>query len=297
MEFPVLFRRSALLVGTFFATIVHTSMAFTPNTIEDELSQLIRDHKLQGRPALVQDAILSLVARAKAIDLGMNGYTAHTNLDGYGPNRAVRLAGYELPKWWPNERDSNYIESLAFGYDTATKAFDAWLNSPAHKGHVLGEDDFFKSQTRCGIGYAEVPGSKYGKYFVLLTAPPNDASNKQLEPYVEWLFEHYTLKEIETLGDHHDADGDGLSRMLEFALNGNPNQKVVLPAPSKVRYRGSKRLSWKLPLRQELGSLEVEAEFSTDLQSWDDDLVQREGQLFVVDQTSSHGFLRLKAER
>lgn len=105
--------------------------------------------------------------------------------DGYGPNKAVTLAGYELPEWWGDDLDANFIESLAAGSPDAASAFNAWISSEGHRIHVLGEVDFFREQTRYGIGYAHVPGSPYTRYYVFVSAPPIPGGDRPLEPYAE----------------------------------------------------------------------------------------------------------------
>ena len=53
---------------------------------------------------------------------------------------------------------------------TAGDAWNAWLGSPGYRRHGLGEIDFYAEQTNYGIGYAFVPGSKYGRYWVFISA-------------------------------------------------------------------------------------------------------------------------------
>jgi uncharacterized protein YkwD len=93
-------------------------------------------------------------------------------MDGYGPNYLVAQAGYDLPDWWSDSKDANYIESIAAGYSTAQAAWEGWLNSSSHRTHVLGENDFWAEQTNYGMGYVYIAGSPYGHYWVFITAPP-----------------------------------------------------------------------------------------------------------------------------
>ncbi len=139
---------------------------------ETEIAYLAVTHPDQGRPTMSCHPILAQVARERALDMGVRNYFSHVNPDGFGPNYLVRQAGYELPSWWGTDPELNYIESIAGGYQTPEEAWNAWLNSPAHRRHVLGEIDFFAEQTNYGIGHAYVPGSTYGHYWVFISAPP-----------------------------------------------------------------------------------------------------------------------------
>ena len=70
--------------------------------------------------------------------------------------------------------------------------------TPGHRAHILG----FSAQTNYGIGFATNMNWEWRHAFVFISAPPdNDAV---VTPYVAWLFENNTLKQI------HDMDfGDG----------------------------------------------------------------------------------------
>jgi uncharacterized repeat protein (TIGR02543 family) len=126
----------------------------------------------QGRAFLKYDPILEKVARAHAADMAARNYFAHVNPDGHGPNWMVVNAGYQLPAWWGTPTTENYIESIGAGYTNPQDMWTAWMNSPEHKTHILGLTSFFASETSYGIGYVYAPGSTYGYYWVIITAPP-----------------------------------------------------------------------------------------------------------------------------
>ncbi len=44
------------------------------------------------------------------------------------------------------------------------------MGSDNHRAHLLGLDPFYGAQTDYGIGYAYIPGSTYGYYWVIITA-------------------------------------------------------------------------------------------------------------------------------
>ena len=270
--------------------------AIDPNEKELKLAELIVSHPDQRRSTMVHDPILLLAARTKALDLGRRNYAGHVDPDGFGPNELVKSAGYGLPDWWEAQTDqsSNQVESLGFGYGGSLETiFEQWTESELHRRHVLASSDFFRNHIHYAVGYANVPGSTYTHYFVLITAPPNESPLKEVEPYREWLLDRYSVKEIQTQNDETDTDGDGLSRLLEFALNTNPDEKDFL-APLMAP-PGTGQLEWRLPQNDRLGSVTLRAEFSQNLQDWDGTLVRHENDRFVIDRTRERGFLRLKA--
>jgi hypothetical protein len=128
----------------------------------------------QRRISPVCNPILAEVARARARDMALRGYFSHTNPDGDGPNLLVREAGYPLPDWYATDQDGNNIESIGAGYPTAEDAWQGWLNSPSHRTHILGVEDFYSSQESYGIGYYFNGDSKYGHYWVFISAPTSD---------------------------------------------------------------------------------------------------------------------------
>lgn len=140
------------------------------NAQEQALFELIRDHPDQGRSFLNINSILTQVARERALDMGTRGYFGHVNPDGYGPNYLVQQAGYVLPSFYSQHPTGNNIESIAAGSSTANQVWNNWMNSTGHRTHLLGLSSFFAEQTDIGIGYAYVPGSPYGHYWVVITA-------------------------------------------------------------------------------------------------------------------------------
>lgn len=126
----------------------------------------------QGRPELILDPIIEAVARARAADMAARNYFSHVTPDGVAANYLLRRAGYELPAWWGTDPTANYVESIAAGYSNPADAWTAWMNSPEHKVHILGQNSFFASETHYGVGYCYDPNSTYKYYWVIITAPP-----------------------------------------------------------------------------------------------------------------------------
>jgi uncharacterized protein YkwD len=141
------------------------------NAEENAIADLMASHPDQGRPTLTCNGILAQVARERAKDMGVRNYFDHVNPDGFGPNYLVNQAGFELPAWYLGSVTANYIESIAAGYLDSGATWQAWMQSPPHLRHLLGTDSFYAEQVEFGIGYVEVPGSRFLRYWVVLTAP------------------------------------------------------------------------------------------------------------------------------
>lgn len=141
------------------------------NVQEAALYELVASHPGQQRKFFNLHQTLCKVARAKAHDIAERDYEGHVDPDGVGPNRLVKNAGYKLPGWWGDKKDSNFIESLTAGNLTAADAWNSWLGSPSHRMHVLGEGAFYSAQFNVGVGFAEVEDSRWGRYWIFLSAP------------------------------------------------------------------------------------------------------------------------------
>lgn len=152
------------------------------NEQEQAVLAAMKAHPDQRRTTIACNPILAEVARARAKDMAERNYFGHTNPDGNGPNYLVRQAGYPLPAWYGTARDANNIESIAAGYRSPTDAWTGWMASTGHKTHLLGLHSFYAAQTEVGIGYYHLPGSQYGSYWVVLSAPPADAQTVQELP-------------------------------------------------------------------------------------------------------------------
>jgi len=154
-----------------------TPVTYGPGVSLNAQQQAIVDYMAttsgQGRPFMYVDPILTQVAQAAAESMGTEGYYAETTPQGYGANYLVAQAGYQLPAGWTDPVSNNYLESIDASYASASDTWNAWLNSPPHKVHVLGQSSFYASETSVGVGYANVPGSPYTYYWVVITAPPN----------------------------------------------------------------------------------------------------------------------------
>jgi uncharacterized protein YkwD len=111
---------------------------------------------------------LSLVkaAEAKALEMGVREYFGHCNPEGVCSNTIAIVGGCRLPSFYtPN---GNNIESLAAGSDSVELIFLALAASGLHANHIFGLHEFFRTQDQIGIGVANVVGSPFGWYYVVL---------------------------------------------------------------------------------------------------------------------------------
>ncbi len=276
--------------------------AITPNARETQLANLIENDSEQERTEMVYDPTLHLVARKKAEDLGNRAYGAHVDPDGYGPNIAVTLAGFTLPSFYPINKDDNNIEAIIAGtdFESPTEALEGWRGSPTHRPQIFGltvnGNPFFKTQTRYGVGYANVPGSPFTYYYVFISAPPEPNGDEPLDAYAEWLFDDFSLLNIDTVADEADPDGNGIPRVFEFALGYTPGQNVTIPTPAFNNV--TQKLEWTLPVEADLGSVLFEVQHSIDLSanSFSSNNVTKSGNKYSAP-TGAKAFLRLFAER
>ena len=160
----------AALTPRAYLPIIFSSSCLL-NKQAEAIANLATNDSEQERPQMICNPILARVAYEKALDMGTRNYFGHVNPDGFGPNYLVNQAGYNLPAWWGNDLDTNYIESIAAGYSTPAATWNQWRASGGHRTHVLGLNNFWREQIYYGIGYAYVPGSRYGHYWVFITAP------------------------------------------------------------------------------------------------------------------------------
>lgn len=135
----------------------------TPSLKEAELLALVNEVRASSRmcggvryaaaPALKWHDALQKSATHHAEDMAKHGYFEHQDRDGnIAPVRA-RRAGYP----------SSYVgENLGAGYTTASLAMAGWLASTSHCQNIMNPN-----YTHVGIGYAQSPKSRHGRYWVM----------------------------------------------------------------------------------------------------------------------------------
>jgi uncharacterized protein YkwD len=143
-----------------------------PEDMQWELFELVRDHPGQRREKMERNPKLDYGAMTKAEYAHSTKTYTHEDKHGCGSNWWARENGlYNLPDWYPKHDEANNIESMVMRRLTPQHAFDAWLNSPGHRKHLLGELDFYKQQTQIGIGYVVVDAKGNG-YWLFWSAHP-----------------------------------------------------------------------------------------------------------------------------
>jgi hypothetical protein len=224
--------------GIFSGVFLVASMAYAldPLPAETYMLDLIEAHEGQLRSEFVRNDVLLFAARKKAEDMAAREYFSHQDPDGFGMNFTISMAGYGHN--YSKARSANNIESIGArhqnglsGQVAADIVFNAWMESPGHRTHVLGTQDFFAKQTYVAVGYAFDPQGPHGwssHYFSFLSAPPDE--DAALSPVSEWLFSTLTLPQME----NGDPDEDGIGNLLEYALKTDPLSKSTAP---KLRTR------------------------------------------------------------
>ncbi len=220
------------------------------------MASLIVNAATQGRASMTHNQVLQFVARRKARDMAQRAYFAHVDPDGFAANFIAHQAGYRHP--YSLAPTANSIESTGVRHQNNLSAsaaaqvvFDAWMNSPSHRSHVLAGVAGYAEQTYYAVGYAYVSTGPFGfssHYFVFVSAPPDP--DAVFGPYRDWRFTHLTLTQMASpLGD---ADGDKTPDPFEYVFATDP---LVANEPPRVtvtldRQAGQLRISY--PFRNAL---------------------------------------------
>lgn len=102
------------------------------------------------RPIMIENESLVKAAQWRAEYVDSNNYINHCTKEGDCPNRIIKKFGCNHPY---TEND-NAVESLVVGTDNAKVAYNALLNSEAHRNHILGLNDMTKKQIYYGVGFS-----------------------------------------------------------------------------------------------------------------------------------------------
>lgn len=116
---------------------------------------------------MVRHPLLDLAAQKKADDMAEKDYFAHTSPEGITANQNIASVGYKLPDYY--FKKPNACESLSIGGHTPEDNAIGWLNSPKHRPHVYGENNFYREQECIGIGKSISRGGR--NIYVFLSAP------------------------------------------------------------------------------------------------------------------------------
>ena len=114
--------------------------------MEDQVFQLINQERANvGKPALVHDPVLRIVARAHSEDMRDRIFFDHVNPDGRTPGERVTLAGVS----W-----TAVAENIAWneGYsDPGAQAVAQWMGSSGHRRNLLDENNVGYTLTGVGV--------------------------------------------------------------------------------------------------------------------------------------------------
>ena len=136
------------------------------NDQEQALAEIIRNAPGQGRSTFTCNPTLQAVARNHAQDMATRDFCSSTDPTGVGANQRARQAGYPLPSYYFTDIGANNVETTACGQSQAS---DVW-NGQTPNDHFQGSGDFWSKQIEFGIAYLQVPESKFGHYWVVVTA-------------------------------------------------------------------------------------------------------------------------------
>jgi len=164
-------RRLSIAVLLFLGSL-GSGFAVTLLPQEQAIANYMITNPGQGRPAMILDPIIQAVAQARAKDMAMRNYFSDVSPSGVAQDYLLLQAGYQLPAWWGTSPTANYVASIAAGSPSASVIWNAWMNSPPHKEHLLAQNSFFASETHYGVGYYYNPNSTYQYYWIVITAPP-----------------------------------------------------------------------------------------------------------------------------
>lgn len=141
-------------------TCAHPPAEESPSTrrMENQIIALVNQYRAsKGRKALRYSAAMRDAALGHSLDMARG----RVPLSHRGFEKRIKAIREKTGVKGPSG------ENVAEGYDTAREAVDAWINSPGHRRHLLGDFDL------TGVGIARARGGKL--YFTqLFIAVTND---------------------------------------------------------------------------------------------------------------------------
>lgn len=132
----------------------HTPAIANPNSFEQQVIELVNQERaLRGLPPLIVHYMLMNAAEAHSIDMGTHSICQHESSDGTSFGTRIRQHGYT-----PNY---GVAEDVACGYFTPEQVVSAWMASPAHRAHILGD------YVHVGVGYYNTGDTGYRHYWTM----------------------------------------------------------------------------------------------------------------------------------
>lgn len=106
----------------------------------DRLVELTNHERTKaGLPTLKLNPVLAAVAQKHSIDMALQDYFSHTNLDGSTPVERAKAEGYS----------SEYVgENIYASGTTPEDAFQGWMDSPVYQENILNP-----KYQEIGVGY------------------------------------------------------------------------------------------------------------------------------------------------
>lgn len=144
---------------------INASDAGYISNVELEFFELIKNHPEQrrNRDLIFQSPILQLSTNYRSQDMIDKNYVGHISPTYEYPNEvAIRYGCSSItgPK-------SNGIESIVVGTHDPLVGFNALMNSPNHKMHLMGENEHFATFYGIGVSLCIGENSKYRYYWTI----------------------------------------------------------------------------------------------------------------------------------
>ena len=146
---------------------------------EAALQERLLSDPRQQRGILQCDPELMEYAERRARQMADTDSVSHLSPDGSGPNEMLRAMGFELPDYYVGGR-ANSIESILGGEGDPRRTWEMFLESRAHRDHLLGGEDMYRSQTRYGIAHVFDPNSAHRDYWVVVIVEPRDPNQRPM---------------------------------------------------------------------------------------------------------------------
>jgi len=109
-----------------------------PDAWEEQLLILTNNERTKmGLVPLTLDPKLTEIARLHSADMSEQNYFSHNNLEGETPKQRATKAGYTA---------TVIAQNISSGYSAPELVLQSWMNSPGHRGLILGK------YTRIGVG-------------------------------------------------------------------------------------------------------------------------------------------------
>lgn len=122
---------SAFLVSVIQYTAISNGNNYLSAVISSTLVDITNENRIQyGKGTLIMNPVLMGAAQAKADDMAVKSYFAHTSPEGVTPWHWFAKVGYTF---------SYAGENLAVNFSDSIDVGEAWMNSPGHRANILND--------------------------------------------------------------------------------------------------------------------------------------------------------------